>query len=1563
MDKLLEDPDLVPCLQRYMNSSASPAPLKQRELNVTSNRSTVERALSVLEHFSQGKSLPLKTDTCRVISLSFSVVSKSQGGITLSSPFCQDLAKRRQAFIVRLLNQNQFQLALAEIYHMVHTARNALSLCPSKQAKIDIKDLLKGVPFDPKYHCGVLKKLAISLHVLLLQLILKDSAIQRSAETESRFCNMADVCDSLKGDGNLYKWIMSLDKEERQKRCSVLSKICHGLSTSVFTVWKLCFLSKSQEFKHLSGQPLELKELESVFHLMFGKNPSMVRDYAGSFLRELWKLCKHDAIGRIVKKMEEGIVSSSPSKISCFFERLAAGLFDDATKITEELEKPYELPPQAISLINRATRRVIEKKSSTEGVCALICLLSGAKYDQVILPYLDALTVNIKTWCPATHADSIKLNLDTLLNAYHPQKDVKRIRLLSNLLYHFGQSVLSSDVNLAIDFWQKCIEYEASIDPKGENLKSKCERMINILIDEGLYTLTAFFCKKVFLTVDHSDNLFQLNTIFETRLDRTMKLVCKILMNSAAAPITLSHFSSSLRVKSVIAFRFFHMVSSYRFPHKTSVVNKLLQQCCAENDVESAAMVYLAYREVGGIDDVLPFPLSVKEYPMWESFVLFNELIYGDFDDEKLKSCMSSLGRWLQIEESNNPFQHSQVTKILDYLHHQGLHQNVFSVVDQFTENKSTELMEDIILKRQRSENLVKEWKTKSFKTTPEHHFEATLLNLERCIQVSDIEKAEKLSVEILKLMQTDGKLRISNKMGRAQMVSALYQHARFCHVYSHLCFKKAAYITAVVNSKRCLRILQSLLKRFLPSLLQYDYSNGVNLRLAISSSTVHSFDRLLNLFEHLGMAKDGEYYADELVKLIGGIQPLTPVIAGSSLCRCSIFYSLSGDLQRSAKLLERADCLEQGQQFHDLRLSAHTFHDSTSLNELANLVRSSQEGQVCDASWKAARFLASGVTLEQFLHADLLESEENQILLLKNSLFQLKRKLTETPILSSAFESVMMMPSLGGIIHEGLGSSCRIVLEKIESTMQSGLLKLSSASAKNLIDQYVFVNQMLSRQNWKEIISETDWSRLPSMATEQQLLTFPDDPSKLLPEMSQPDDSLSFSNEELMKLLPRSWLTVTIDFCSETGDLLLARLTHESSMVVRLPLGRHVSRDLSCEKVELADVVETVQSIIRQSDLSTKSERTSSIKTKEDREQWWRERKSLDSQLKRLLFKIEEFWLGGFRGVFSVQDTRGFSRLKDGVEKIFSEHFPIQNISNEIVRLLISLGDPSKVALSKQVEDLVYFVLDSLVFQGVQIEYDELDMDQICAELESLLENYYEAVVPETEYHHTVLVVGKKCHFIPWESLPCMRNSSVSRVLSLKHLTKLLKNHQMAVSKKNGFYMLNPAGDLARTESRFDTKFASLQTWNGLVCTKPSEEEFVGCLKGNLFVYMGHGGGEQYVRSKTIKKLDKVAPSLLLGCSSGSLKDDGFLDPYGTVLNYLGGGCPMVLANMWDVTDKDIDKFSLVVFEKWGLFESGFQDGSMNICQAVTQSRASCHLKYLNGAAPVVYGLPLSLT
>ena len=64
----------------------------------------------------------------------------------------------------------------------------------------------------------------------------------------------------------------------------------------------------------------------------------------------------------------------------------------------------------------------------------------------------------------------------------------------------------------------------------------------------------------------------------------------------------------------------------------------------------------------------------------------------------------------------------------------------------------------------------------------------------------------------------------------------------------------------------------------------------------------------------------------------------------------------------------------------------------------------------------------------------------------------------------------------------------------------------------------------------------------------------------------------------------------------------------------------------------------------------------------------------------------------------------------------------------------------------------------------------------------------------------------------------------------------------------------------------------------------------------------------------------------------------------------------PALVGNLWDVTDKDIDRYTKALLES--ITDSS--KGELTLQGHVTVTRAACDLLYLTGSAPVVYGLPV---
>ena len=117
----------------------------------------------------------------------------------------------------------------------------------------------------------------------------------------------------------------------------------------------------------------------------------------------------------------------------------------------------------------------------------------------------------------------------------------------------------------------------------------------------------------------------------------------------------------------------------------------------------------------------------------------------------------------------------------------------------------------------------------------------------------------------------------------------------------------------------------------------------------------------------------------------------------------------------------------------------------------------------------------------------------------------------------------------------------------------------------------------------------------------------------------------------------------------------------------------------------------------------------------------------------------------------------------------------------------------------------------------------------------------------------------------------------------------------KVKVDTRKVFYILNPSGDLSRTQTHFEpwlTTMAQKGGWKGIVGRRPTELELEGALKEyDLVLYFGHGGAEQYIRSHKVRHLETCATAMLWGCSSGHLREQGDFDRTGTAWNYMIAG------------------------------------------------------------------------
>ena len=74
----------------------------------------------------------------------------------------------------------------------------------------------------------------------------------------------------------------------------------------------------------------------------------------------------------------------------------------------------------------------------------------------------------------------------------------------------------------------------------------------------------------------------------------------------------------------------------------------------------------------------------------------------------------------------------------------------------------------------------------------------------------------------------------------------------------------------------------------------------------------------------------------------------------------------------------------------------------------------------------------------------------------------------------------------------------------------------------------------------------------------------------------------------------------------------------------------------------------------------------------------------------------------------------------------------------------------------------------------------------------------------------------------------------------------------------------------------------------------------------------------------------------------------------------------PCVVANLWDVTDRDIDRFLEYLLKAWlaTANKTTPPNGShKSLAGLLNEACQTCKLKHLIGYAPVIYGLPVNMT
>ncbi|XP_010448796.1 PREDICTED: separase isoform X2 [Camelina sativa] len=397
-------------------------------------------------------------------------------------------------------------------------------------------------------------------------------------------------------------------------------------------------------------------------------------------------------------------------------------------------------------------------------------------------------------------------------------------------------------------------------------------------------------------------------------------------------------------------------------------------------------------------------------------------------------------------------------------------------------------------------------------------------------------------------------------------------------------------------------------------------------------------------------------------------------------------------------------------------------------------------------------------------------------------------------------------------------------------------------------------------------------------------------------------------------------------------------------------------------------EVAPAFKSILEESYASSSTPRED---TTESRCLWWKKRKKLDHRLGIFLRNIEASWLGPWRCLLLGEWSN--YKLPDSVQKKLVNNLK-SKCKMEVNEMLL------KVILGGGTENLkgeacvAQLSLRNGCYVGRGGYLYEEDNCKTPTAASNISESRHELALKlihdaaaklgqqdeQENREPIILVLDPEVQMLPWENIPILRKQEVYRMPSVGCISAVLKKRSLQgeparshldsfplIDPLDSFYLLNPGGDLPETQDMFESWFRD-QNFEGKAGSEPSATELTEALENHdLFLYFGHGSGAQYIPKREIEKLDNCSATFLMGCSSGSLWLKGCYIPEGIPLSYLLGGSPAIVATLWDVTDRDIDRFGKALLEAWLQERSGSSsEGGCSQCESLANELAAMNLK-----------------
>ncbi|KAG0690691.1 hypothetical protein C6P40_001914 [Pichia californica] len=1281
------------------------------------------------------------------------------------------------------------------------------------------------------------------------------------------------------------------------------------------------------------------------------------------------------------------------------------------------------------SYIKSMDLNLVPDLQSLEKIISLI--ISKKENVDLFLGSIDQITIKLKDINCNLHNITYIYDALTKLSTYlYLEGQHKKLHNFQRLLFHFGNMSLDIDPIISVLFWASFIKLDNKLSTNWDSKLLTFRRLVFVSNDQVLKNNSQMACiiQLNFLnTISNDDQLpHQYESLLQNDLLASIKIISKCIINDEKClNFLLKYIESESLIVSVVC----EIVNCIEYSNVSQKDYLISQIIVMQKEQLKDTGLFLFF--LSKISTVVDFPINFRNSDLsfnedsiiigCEQLVISHLYMMQSFSNtqnnlELIVKGYHSITKWIQnIQVDFTKYEFDVIKTVYYTLKYHNLYQYCSIMIKQYLCKREGQLASSEInlLISFTLNSLVKLQQFKSCESLITHYpqycgissintYEEMNLSLELLqyyLLTKELE-AESQIKNIMNIFITNDQFIIEKQSNKYQAVELLMMHARFCKISGM--YKISNHLNCVTNLNRSINILQSIFKNFLlqgPKIPSLNVNFKSVLKMRFSYEMLSCYILLLDQYSIIGFGKEYEHFLRELETFIK-VQPSVNLQYVITL-KLIDFNIFKGSLNTASKLMQVVNVI-QGDVFDD----GNKINIISGLMTCENYARALGDEELVQKHSEKLdsiiiEYMDSGINMnliklwtvvlrrryEKYFHSDdkLLKNynidnfiaESCQVLNEERdstnvvSCYPIKEHGSDTKVINYKVERL-----------KGLNSK---LIEHSKNNFEISNVDISRTNLDMIIN--CFVNMVNSDNDFQyntemdQIISLNNQYKEYPFQLEKQFALNEQKPRCVLPQIGSLPKNIALSATSKINfsnLLPPDWQILSIDYVIPTNSLVILRYDSKNSE----PLFVNLSLKEKEEQYSFKNIFNSLNEIIEESDKTTSSDVTNKIKTYSEKSQWWDTRQALDERLEELLNYVDIEWFGGFNSLFQseVINIDDIQKFKDALSEIIYQYVKndkldlikqgLFKIHDSIFELFLKIDRISV----KKITDLLWFLFETMGINCTTM-FDENEILDMANNLKKYIVSFTKKrIIDDNSNSHTVLILGASCTKLPWESIPSLRSKSVTRMPTLSQLESYLIKHknllENGIDPCKGYYVINPGGDLVRTEANLGSRFRTLNGWEGLVGEPPSDFDIEKAFdESNLYIYAGHGGGEQYIKSKKIKKRSYIPPSLLLGCSSGSLKGDGSIYQYGTAYNYINGGCPMLLVNLWDVTDKDIDLFTIDALTKWGFFVDydsfdpfAISENNPMLSQCVAKSRDVCKLKYLNGAAPIIYGLPLRL-